>query len=91
MPDVRAFKRSKDDDFIIMACDGIWDCLSNEECIDRVHQQIKDNGMEEKVDDLHALMEELLDSILAPNTDDGIGTDNMTAIIIRLEKYNGHL
>ena len=33
-------------------------------------------------------MEELLDEILAPNTEDGIGTDNMTAIIIRLDKFN---
>jgi hypothetical protein len=31
---------------------------------------------------LHLIMEKLLDSILAPNTDDGIGTDNMTAILI---------
>jgi len=36
-------------------------------------------------------MEALLDDILAPDTEDGIGTDNMTAIIIRLEKFNGHL
>lgn len=28
---------------------------------------------------------ELLGEILAPNTDDGIGTDNMTAILIVLE------
>ncbi len=36
-------------------------------------------------------MEELLDEILAPNTEDGIGTDNMTAIIVRLDKFNNHL
>lgn len=35
---------------------------------------------------LAPVMEELLDGILAPNTDEGIGTDNMTAIIIKL--YN---
>jgi serine/threonine protein phosphatase PrpC len=36
--------------------------------------------------ELHKIMEDLLDSILAPNTEDGIGTDNMTAILIKL--YN---
>lgn len=31
---------------------------------------------------------EMLGDILAPNTDDGIGTDNMTAIIIALDNEN---
>jgi serine/threonine protein phosphatase PrpC len=30
-------------------------------------------------------VEELLGEILAPNTDDGIGTDNMTCILIVLK------
>ena len=47
--------------------------------------------MKDEVDGLAVIMEELLDSILAPNTEDGIGTDNMTAIIIRLDNFNNHL
>lgn len=31
---------------------------------------------------------EMLGDILAPNTDDGIGTDNMTAILIVLNNEN---
>tara|TARA_B110000908_G_C9814583_1_gene254411 strand:+ start:321 stop:482 length:162 start_codon:yes stop_codon:yes gene_type:complete len=31
---------------------------------------------------------ELLGDILAPNTDDGIGTDNMTCILITLNNDN---
>ena len=31
---------------------------------------------------------ELLGEILAPNTDDGIGTDNMTCILITLNNDN---
>ena len=30
-PDISETKRTKDDKFIILACDGIWDCLNNEE------------------------------------------------------------
>jgi len=41
-----------------------------------------------KCDDknLAPVVEKLFDEILAPNTDEGIGTDNMTAIWIKL--YN---
>jgi serine/threonine protein phosphatase PrpC len=28
-PDITTRKRSKDDKFIMLACDGIWDCLTN--------------------------------------------------------------
>ena len=28
-PDIKVVKRSDDDEFIVNACDGIWDCLSN--------------------------------------------------------------
>jgi protein phosphatase 2C family protein 2/3 len=31
-PDIKAFKISKDHDFIILGCDGIFDKLSNEDC-----------------------------------------------------------
>jgi len=29
-PDLKVRQRSKDDNFIMLACDGIWDCLTNE-------------------------------------------------------------
>lgn len=29
MPDVTTRSRSKDDVFLMIACDGIWDCLTN--------------------------------------------------------------
>lgn len=34
---------------------------------------------------LSKVVEELFEQIIAPNTDDGIGTDNMTAIWIKLD------
>lgn len=35
-PDVTQRDRCKEDDFIIVACDGIWDCLSNEACCEKL-------------------------------------------------------
>lgn len=31
-PDVSVTNRKKGDKFVIMACDGIWDCVTNEQC-----------------------------------------------------------
>ncbi len=38
-PDIRELKRSGDIDFIILACDGIWDCLTNQQAVDFVYDQ----------------------------------------------------
>ena len=35
-PDVTSRLRDRDDKFIMVACDGIWDCLSNKECARRL-------------------------------------------------------
>ena len=80
--DVKTVKRSKGDKFIMLACDGIWDCLTNEQCCDKTNTLYDEHAKKDKKKDLHNITEKILDSILAPNTDDGIGTDNMTAILI---------
>ena len=67
---------------IIVACDGIWDCLTNEKCFDKINEYIKKDTPDDK--NYHKPVEKLLDDILAPNTDDGIGCDNMTAILIKI-------
>jgi serine/threonine protein phosphatase PrpC len=66
----------------MLACDGIWDCVSNDECCQRMNDLYEDHSKTNKNTNLHRLTEMLFNSIIAPNTDDGIGTDNMTAIII---------
>lgn len=35
-PDIINVKRTPGDEFIMLACDGIWDCLTNEECIQKL-------------------------------------------------------
>ena len=77
-PDIKTVKRSKDDEFIVNACDGIWDCLSNEECVRKVGQMIKEVKPNKNEADTCG---QVLDDILAKDTETGIGTDNMLSLI----------
>jgi serine/threonine protein phosphatase PrpC len=80
-PDLTVTQRKAGDQFIMLACDGIWDCLSNEECCESLQKKL--TSIKPKKDELHKVVDKLLDEILAPNTEDGIGTDNMTAILVK--------
>ena len=71
--------------FIIIACDGIWDCVSNELCINRIGERIERLKCNEKGEmDLCKPLEELFNDSLAKTLmgAENKGTDNMTAIII---------
>lgn len=65
------------DEFIILGCDGIWDCLTNEKAVEFVRERI--DTIEPK-----EIATEMLDTILSddPRATQGIGGDNMTVCII---------
>ena len=78
-------KITNDTDFIIVACDGIWDCMTSQDSVNYVNERLKKKKSKES---LAALVEEMLDSILASDvaSSGGIGCDNMTCIIIEFKK-----
>jgi serine/threonine protein phosphatase PrpC len=84
-PDISTRARSDKDKFIILACDGIWDCLTNEECVQSLEKKLKD--LTDK-DTIATPVEQMLGEILAEDTETGIGTDNMTAILIKFKNTN---
>eukprot|EP01055_Gregarina_sp_Pseudo9_P000137 Gregarina_sp_Pseudo_9__136@NODE_1094_length_1881_cov_24_000000_g1023_i0_p1_GENE_NODE_1094_length_1881_cov_24_000000_g1023_i0NODE_1094_length_1881_cov_24_000000_g1023_i0_p1_ORF_typecomplete_len564_score143_28PP2C/PF00481_21/2_8e09PP2C/PF00481_21/5_8e51PP2C_2/PF13672_6/0_017PP2C_2/PF13672_6/5_9e10SpoIIE/PF07228_12/6_4e08_NODE_1094_length_1881_cov_24_000000_g1023_i0971788 len=89
-PDVRVIPVTKDDEFVILACDGIWDCVSNQEAVDFVKDRLGDSANETK---LSKICEELCDHCLAENPMDsegGIGCDNMTCIVVLLNEKVRH-
>ncbi len=76
-PDVTEHEIDSDDEFIVVACDGIWDCLTSQATIEFVRRGIA-AGQE-----LSKVCENLMDNCLAPSCDTGgVGCDNMTVIII---------
>ncbi|MCP9257638.1 Protein phosphatase 1G [Dirofilaria immitis] len=79
LPDVKQYKILQGDEFIIIACDGIWNSLTSQEAIDFVRRRIND-GIS-----LNDICEQICDHCLSPNTaGDGTGCDNMTIIIAQI-------
>lgn len=79
IPDIRTVELCNDDDFLVLACDGIWDCMSSQELVDFVGKQLKYESR------LSAICETVMDKCLAPATG-GEGCDNMTMILVQFKK-----
>ena len=79
MPDVREHLLEADDEFVVMGCDGVWEILSDEEICRFVQERL---AVESKVS---KVCEDLLDKCLAPDTTQGVGCDNMSAIILKFK------
>ncbi|TKR68248.1 hypothetical protein L596_024254 [Steinernema carpocapsae] len=78
-PDVITCDITKEHEFIILACDGIWDVMSNQEVVDFCRDRLA-RGWEPEV-----ICEDLLDRCLAPDCQmGGLGCDNMTAVLVCL-------
>lgn len=78
-------------EFIIVACDGIWDCLTPQEACNYIRNRLYDTktGLPKNNIKLSKIIEEMMDSIISEdiNNENGIGCDNMSCIVIQF-KHN---
>lgn len=79
-PDIMQVELNSDDEFLILGCDGIWDCLTNEKAVEYVADRI------DKMSPTQIGIE-MLDEIISddPRVTQGIGGDNMTIMVIDLQ------
>ena len=78
-PDIISHASTPEDEFLIIACDGIWDVLKSQETVDFVRRCLADGKQ------LHEICEMMMDKCVAPDSDwGGVGCDNMTVLIVAL-------
>ncbi|KAG6396367.1 hypothetical protein SASPL_142515 [Salvia splendens] len=70
-PEFQLTKLTEDDEFLIIACDGIWDVLSNEEAVSLVQRELRYHN------DPEQCAKELTSQALMRDTG-----DNVTAIVV---------
>lgn len=82
-PDVYSWV-CKQGDIVVLACDGIFDVMTNRQVIDFVRERIAEK-------DLGSICEECMTHCLAddPKISHGIGGDNMTIVVIHLVGPDG--
>lgn len=78
-PDINTVKLGDSDEFLVLACDGIWDCMSSQQLVDFVREQLISETK------LSVVCERVFDKCLAPSAG-GEGCDNMTMILVQFKK-----
>jgi len=80
-PEIQIEERTSGDEFLVLACDGIWDCKTNQEVCTYVRAGIAERRP------LTEIVEDLLDACLSPDpkVTQGIGGDNMTCMVVKFE------
>jgi len=76
-PEIKIKKLEKNHEFMVLACDGIWNRMGSQDVIDFVKLRLEQESLE-------SICEQMLDYCLADNAfeQEGVGADNMTVIIV---------
>ena len=84
LPDITRIDNIDDIDFIIMGCDGIWDCVKRQLVCDFIEKEINENPEA----DLSEILKKIFDKCISPVWGVILGTDNMSCIVIQFLHKN---
>lgn len=76
-PEVLSYELTKDTEFLVSGCDGIWDCVEPQKFCEFISGEMK------KGEKLSAIIGNIQDMILSKTINSPIGTDNMTCYIVK--------
>ena len=85
-PDITAFKIRNNHDFIFMACDGVFDKLSNKDTVHLVWQTV----LTQQNNDPHIQCGKAVDSVLKASALRK-SCDNITAVLIAFDNFENLL
>ncbi|XP_020917035.1 probable protein phosphatase 2C 21 isoform X2 [Exaiptasia diaphana] len=92
MPDIRQTQLTEADEFMVIACDGIWNVKNSQEVVDFVRKELKEQRLKDDKVNLSAICEKMFKECLAPDTSgDGSGCDNMSCLIVTFDSIKARL
>ncbi|ARF09295.1 serine/threonine protein phosphatase [Catovirus CTV1] len=80
LPDIFKRKIENSDKFIIMACDGLWDVMSNSDAVNYILNECYDSTFEKRINKEINIARKLAEHAIAKGS-----TDNITILIIFLK------
>lgn len=88
-PDFVIRKRTPEDQFLVVACDGIWDVKTNDSCVEYLSEKLKKQGGLQSWHDMTEPVQEMLDDITADDLrypTNGGTADNCSCIVVYFNK-----
>ena len=80
-PDVLVQPLSPMHKFLLIGCDGIWEMLSTKDICIQIDSRLTSNPDVKLI----SVLEELLDKLVARDTSEGVGCDNMSAVLVHFK------
>jgi len=81
IPDILTIPRDPEDDFLVLASDGIWDVMTNEEACAFISKELQET------DDLNAISSRMIDhcreKVVVYNNKHCKSEDNMTITLVK--------
>ncbi|EDR27053.1 protein phosphatase 2C, putative [Entamoeba dispar SAW760] len=81
-PDITQQAMDGTEKLIILACDGIWDVLTNEQCVEKVLEYLKQGNS------LKETCEKIANDCLSKEPYSKPGWDNMTLLVVKFKSFN---
>jgi len=88
LPDVQTLPRTAEDEFLLVACDGLWDAVSSQGAVDFIRARLGPThaiarNIQETGLSLSSILEDLLDAHISSSWRGGdeLSDDNMTAVL----------